>query len=270
MTAATLYSFTLAEFNPLKPITPVPIFTFSIGHHNIIVSNHMIMITIAAAILSLLLAVSMHPERLVPKGIQNLIESVCVFLRDKMARPVLGDSTDQYIYFIWTIFFFVLCLNLLGMVPLDAFIYLITGKPNHIAGSATANIWVTGGLAATTFFAIHFAGIKKQGLWHYITHFAPPVPWPLIPIIYFLEIISAFVKPFALAIRLFANMLAGHMVLATFMALILVFKSYGVALAAITAATALSFLELLVAFVQAYIFAFLSTLFISFSVTSEH
>jgi F-type H+-transporting ATPase subunit a len=216
------------------------------------------------------MTVAMRPKGFVPKGIQNLIESVCVFLRDKMARPILEDSTDQYIYFIWTIFFFVLCLNLLGMIPLDAIIYLTTRKPNHLAGSATANIWITGGLAATTFFAVHIAGIKKQGLWHYITHFAPPVPWPMIPIIYTLEIISAFVRPFALAIRLFANMLAGHMVLATFMALIIVFKNYGVAAAAIIAAVALSFLELLVAFVQAYIFAFLSTLFISFSVTSEH
>jgi F-type H+-transporting ATPase subunit a len=92
----------------------------------------------------------------------------------------------------------------------------------------------------------------------------------LIPIIYLLEIITAFVRPFALAIRLFANMLAGHMVLATFIGLILIFKNYGVAFASIIASVAISFLELLVAFIQAYIFAFLSTLFISFSITQEH
>ncbi len=268
--SALLHNLILAEFNPLKSVTPVTIFTFSLGGHKIIVSNHMFMITLATIILLLLITIALRPKGLVPKGIQNLIESVCVFLRDKMARPVLGDFTDRYIYFIWTMFFFVLCLNLLGLIPLDAFIYLITRKPNHLAGSATANIWITGGLAATTFFAIHIAGIKKQGLWHYITHFAPSVPWMLIPIIYPLEIVSSFVKPFALAIRLFANMIAGHIVLSAFLAMILIFKSYSVAAAAVAASVALSFLELLVAFIQAYIFAFLSTLFISFSITQEH
>jgi len=260
----------LAEFNPLKPVMPVPLFTFSLGHYNIVVSNHMFMVTVATVALLLLLSVAMRPKRIAPKGIQNLIESVCAFLRDRMARPVLGDFTDQFISFIWTIFFFILSLNLLAMVPLNSIIYLVTGKPNHLAGSATANIWITAGLATITFFVTHIAGIRKQGLWHYIVNFAPRVPWPMIPIIYLLEIITAFVRPFALAIRLFANMLAGHMVLATFMGLILVFKSYGAAFVSITATVAISFLELLIAFVQAYIFTFLSTLFISFSIAPEH
>jgi len=264
-----LYNNLLAQLDPLKPIVPVPLVTFSIGHYNIVVSNHMFMVTVAAVIL-LLLAVGIRPKGLVPKGIGNLIESVCVFLRNQMARPVLGDSADQYIYFVWTIFFFILCLNLLAMVPLDSIVYLATGKPNHFAGSATANIWVTAGLATTTFFVTHIAGIKKQGLWHYIINFAPRVPWPVIPIVYLLEIITAFVRPFALAIRLFVNMLAGHMVLAVFIGLIFVFKSYGAAFVSVIAAVAISFLELLIAFVQAYIFAFLSTLFISFSITQEH
>jgi F-type H+-transporting ATPase subunit a len=264
-----LYNGVVAQLDPLKPITPVTLFTFSIGRYNIVVSNHMFMVTMAAVIL-LLMAAAIRPKGFIPRGVGNLIESACVFLRDQLARPVLGDFTDQYIYFVWTIFFFILCLNLLAMVPLDSIIYLITGKPNHLAGSATANIWITGGLATTTFFVTHIAGIKKQGLWHYIANFAPRVPWPLIPIIYLLEIITAFVRPFALAIRLFANMLAGHMVLATFIGLILIFKNYGVAFASIIASVAISFLELLVAFIQAYIFAFLSTLFISFSITQEH
>ena len=264
------YNGALAEFNPLKPVIPVPLFTFSLGRYSIIVSNHMFMVTVASAVLLILVSVAMRSKGLVPKGAQNLVESICVFLRDQMARPVLGDFTDQYIYFVWTIFFFILCLNLLAMIPLDSIIYLLTRKPNHLAGSPTANIWVTGGLAATTFFAIHIAGIKKQGLWHYIVNFAPKVPWPIIPIIYLLEIITAFVRPFALAIRLFANMLAGHMVLAAFIGLIFVFKSYGAAFVSVIAAVAISFLELLIAFIQAYIFTFLSALFISFSITQEH
>jgi F-type H+-transporting ATPase subunit a len=264
-----LYNGIVAQLDPLKPVTPVSLFNFSIGRYNIMVSNHMFMVTLAAAIL-LLITLTIRPKDFVLKGMGNLIESVCVFLRDQMAKPVLGEFTDQYIYFVWTIFFFILCLNLLSMIPLESIIYLVSGKPNHFGGSATANIWITGGLAVTTFFVTHIAGIKKQGLWHYIANLAPPVPWPIIPIIYPLEIITALVRPFALAIRLFANMLAGHMVLATFLGLILVFKSYGAAFVSVIATVAISFLELLVAFVQAYIFAFLSTLFISFSIAPEH
>jgi F-type H+-transporting ATPase subunit a len=90
------------------------------------------------------------------------------------------------------------------------------------------------------------------------------------PIIYLLEIITAFVRPFTLAIRLFANMIAGHIILATILGLILLFKSYGATIAVLLGNLALSFLELLVALIQAYIFAFLSTLYIGFSVSSEH
>jgi len=260
----------LADLDPLGPVISVPIFNFSIGHYNIVVSNHMFMVALAAAVLLILLPIAMRTKRFAPKGIQNVIEYICVFLREQMARPVLGSATDQYIPFIWTMFFFIVCLNLLAMIPLNSIIYLATGRPNHLAGSAAANIWITAGLATITFLATHIAGIKKQGLWHYIANLAPKVPWPMIPIVYFLEIITAFVRPAALAIRLFANMLAGHMVLAAFLGLILVFKSYPAAFVSVTASVAISFLELLIAFVQAYIFTFLSTLFISFSIAQEH
>jgi F-type H+-transporting ATPase subunit a len=265
-----LDSCVLGEFDPLKAVLASPLFTFSVGTHKIIVSNHMFMITLATVILLLLMFASLRSPKLIPKGIQNLIEMICVYLREQMARPLLGEHTDQFICFIWTIFFFVLSLNLLAMVPLDMIIYLVSGRSNHLGGDATANIWVTGGLAAVAFFATHIAGIKKQGLRHYIANFAPKVPLLLLPFVYFLEIISALVRPFAMAVRLFANMLAGHTLLAAFLGLILVFKNYGVALVSVTAIVAVSFLELFIAFLQAYIFAFLSAIYISFSVSQEH
>lgn len=260
----------LAEFDPLKPIQPAPLFTFSIGSHTITVSNHMFMITLAAVLLLIFLSIGTYPKRLIPKGLQNLIEMICVYLRDQLARPSLGEYTDKYISFVWTIFFFVLTMNLLNMVPLESIIYLITRRPNHFGGTPTANIWVTGGLAAVTFFAIHIAGIKEKGLFQYIITFAPKVPWPILILIYPLEIVSAFIKPAALAIRLFANMLAGHILLAILIGLIFVFKSFIFAGASVLFSVATSFLELLVAFVQAYIFTLLSTLFISFAVSHEH
>jgi len=265
-----LDSCVLGEFNPLKAVSAAPLFTFSVGAHKIVVSNHMFMITLATVILVVLLFASLRSPKIIPKGIQNLIEMICVYLREQMARPVLGEHTDQFICFIWTIFFFVLSLNLLAMIPLDMIIYLVSGKPNHLSGDATANIWITGGLAIITFFTVHIAGIRKQGLWHYIANFAPKVPLLLVPFVYFLEVIGSFVRPFALAVRLFANMLAGHTLLAALLGLILIFKNYGVAFVSVTAIVAISFLELFVAFLQAYIFAFLSTVYISFSVSQEH
>jgi F-type H+-transporting ATPase subunit a len=265
-----LYPVFLAEFNPLQPVVPVPLFTFAVGSWQVVVSNHMFMVAMAALVLLILIPFSARSKGLVPKGLRNLIESVCVYLRDEMAKPVMGENTDRYIGFVWTVFFFILTLNLLGMVPTEKIIVLLTGKENSLGGPATANIWITGAMAVVAFCMTHIAGVREQGLWRYIVNFVPPVPWWMLPMVYFLEIISALVRPFALAIRLFANIIAGHILLATFIGLILVFKNYGAAAASILGAVALSVLELLVAFIQAYIFAFLSTIYIGSSITAEH
>jgi len=265
-----LNNFVLSEFDPLRPLIPVRLFELRFGHHIIPVSNHMFMIAAAAILLSFLLPIATRSKRLAPRGWQNLIESICVYLREQVARPVLGENTDRYIGFVWTMFFFILTLNLLALVPSDSIVYLLTRKVNHFGGPATANIWVTGALAVVTFLVCHISGILKQGLKNYIVNFIPHVPWPIVPFIYFLEIITAFIRPFALAIRLFANIVAGHTLIATLVGLIIVFKSYLIATASVSAIVAMSVLELLVAFIQAYIFTLLSTLFISFAVTNEH
>jgi F-type H+-transporting ATPase subunit a len=207
---------------------------------------------------------------MIPRGIGNLVESVCVFLREEMVRPLLKDQTDKYIGYIWSLFFFVLSLNLLGIVPSEKIIFLLTGKKNFYGGPATADIYITGAMAVVVFFMTHISGIRRQGLWHYLVNLAPKVPWWIMPMIYFLEVVTMFVRPFTLAIRLFANIIAGHILLAILIGLITIFKSYFVAGISIFSVVSLSLLELLVAFIQAYIFAFLSALYISFAVTAEH
>jgi F-type H+-transporting ATPase subunit a len=264
------HSSILAEFNPLEPVISVPLFSFYIGKWQIIVSNHMFMVAVAMVVLLLIITLAARSREMVPKGLRNLIESVCVYLREEVARPVLGENTDRYIGFIWTLFFFILTLNLLAMIPTEKIIFLITGKKNHFGGPATANIWITGALAAVTFFLTHISGIRKHGLLKYLASLAPPVPWWIMPFIYFLEVLSALVRPFTLAIRLFANMIGGHILIAVILGLIVIFKNYGVAAGSIVFDVAISFLELLFAFLQAYIFALLSTLYIGFSITSEH
>jgi F-type H+-transporting ATPase subunit a len=230
----------------------------------------MFMVALATVFLLVFLPLSVRQKGLVPRGMRNLIESVCEYLRENVARPILGDHTDTYVGFIWSVFFFILCLNLLPMVPTDKIVQLITGRENHFGGPATANIWITGAMASVVFFMTLICGIRQQGLWRFLANLAPPVPWWISPLIYALEIVAAFVRPFALAIRLFANMVAGHAVLAAFLGLIFVFRNYGVAVASVLSTVALSFLELLVAFVQAYIFTLLAALYIGFSIEPEH
>lgn len=256
----------LADINPLEDVVAKELFSF----WGIVVSNHMFMVTLAAAVLMISLPFAVRGKGFVRRGFGNLIETVCVFIREEMARPFLGNQTDKHIGFVWTIFFFVLTLNLLGMVPLGKFITLLTGRENNLEGAATANIWVVGALAVVAFFTIHISGMRQQGVRGYFRNLAPPVPWPIAPFIYFMEIVGALVKPFSLAIRLFANMLAGHLLLATLLGFIFIFKNYIAGVTAVFGVVLMSFLEILVAFLQAYIFTFLTTIFIGFAVKPEH
>jgi len=260
----------LAEFNPLLPAQSAHLFTVAVGPWTMVISNHMFMVGLATAILAVGIPLALRRRGLAPAGWQNVIESICVFLREDVARPVMHHHTDQYVGFVWTIFFFVLTLNLLGMIPSERIITLATGKENHFGGPATANIFITGALAMVSFVMTHATGIRQQGLRHYLVHFAPPGPWWIMPLLYVIEIIGAFIRPMTLAVRLFANIIAGHILLATFFGLILVFRSCTIAAATVGAAVALSLLELLVAFIQAFIFAFLSALYIGLSVSPEH
>jgi F-type H+-transporting ATPase subunit a len=268
---ASIYTSLLAEFDPLEPVLQKTLFTFFIAGRQIEFSNHMLMVTVATIILLIAIPLAARQNHsFVPRGMRNLLESICVFFREEVVKPVLKGHTDRYIGFIWTVFFFILTLNLLGLVPTEKIITLITGKPNHFGGAATANIWVTGAMAIVVFFMMHIVGIKEQGLWKYLVNLAPPMPWWIAWLIYPLEILSSSIRPFTLAIRLFANIIAGHMIIATFIGLILIFHSYGVATISLGFALFISLLDLLVAFIQAFVFAFLCTLYIGFAIEAEH
>jgi F-type H+-transporting ATPase subunit a len=260
----------LAEFNPLRPIVAAPLFSFSLAGHTVIVTNHMFMITVATILLAILVPFLMRGKSLVPRGMRNAIEAICVFIREDMARPMLHEQTDKFISYLWTTFFFILTLNLLSLFPSEYIIHVFTGKENRFGGPATANIWVTGALAILSFIVTHVAGIRRQGLIHYLAGIAPKVHWSILPLIYFLELVSMLIRPCTLAIRLFANMVGGHVLIATLLGLILVFKNYFVASASIGATVVMSVMELLVAFIQAYIFTFLATVYIAFAVEPEH
>ncbi len=210
----------------------------------------------------------------------SMIEVICVYLREETVRPLLGARTDRFMPFLWTIFFFILVNNLLGMVPLldahNLIAYfaapqLLEQHRAYIGGTLTQNMFVTGGLAAIAFFVINIAGIRELGLGGYLKHLtggAPVAIWPLMIVV---EFAGLFIKPIALAIRLFANMTAGHILLATlfgFIGYALTEASnvlLGGTIVALSGAGAIAiyFLELFVAFLQAFVFMFLTTVFIS-------
>ena len=218
---------------------------------------------------------SRQTEDFITKGrLAQLLETICVFLRDQVTRPMLGEATDKYIYYVWSTFFFILICNLLGLLPLGSLIGVFGGN-SHLGGTATGNINFTAGLAVVAFVMIHVIGIREQGL-AYFKHFCP-VPLkldfllPLMVLIALLmiavEIIGVLVKPFALAVRLFANMVAGHLVLASLIIMALGSAGWAGKGGSIFGATLFTFMELFVAFLQAYIFTFLTVIFISLGAT---
>ena len=255
--------------NPLEEVVSHRIFEFTIGSRTFAFTNHMFMIALASIVLMIVLPLVIRRPGLVPRGFQNVIETICVYLREDMARPMLKEHTDRYIRVLWTMFFFILMMNLLGLTPLDKFVWLFTKKQSW-GGAATANIYVTGTLATVAFFLFHAAGIREKGLVKYLATLSPKVPWPIMPFMFVMELLSSFVRLFSLAIRLFANILAGHILLGVLLGFIIMFKNYMVATASIGATTLMSLLEIFVAFLQAYIFVFLTAIFIMFAVSEEH
>ncbi len=193
-----------------------------------------------------------------PKGMQSFLEPIILFVRDDIAVPNIGEHKyEKYMPYLLTVFFFILLNNLFGMIPF----------PPPFGANVTGNIAVTMVLALFTFFITQFSGNRHY--WKDI--FATPgVPFWLLPILIPVEIIGIFSKPFALMIRLFANIVAGHIIILSLVCLIFIFKSLGVAPASIFMVIFMDCIELFVAFLQAYVFTLLSALFISLAVKEEH
>jgi F-type H+-transporting ATPase subunit a len=259
----------LGSANPLEEVTSKVLYTFRIGTMEVPFTNHMLTIGLASVFLLIIIPVFTRKPQLIPRGFYNVIETICIFLREDVARPFLKHRTDRYIGFLWTLFFFILTLNLLGMIPLDKALYIIFKKP-YLGGAPTANLWITGALALFAFVLFHTAGIVEKGFVKYFATLSPKVPWPLMPFMFFMELVSSFVRMFSLAIRLFANIFAGHMLLTVLLSFIIIFKNYLVVGPSIVMTTLLSLLEIFVAFLQAYIFTFLTAIFIGFAISEEH
>jgi F-type H+-transporting ATPase subunit a len=273
----------LAE-NPLEHIVRHPMKQMSAnlgwlsqGGKITLLDSHIVMMMLAALLLILLVPVSVRKRRgtgevdaLVPTGAGNVVEAICEYLRKDVVQPTLGPYTDRFVKFIWTIFFFVLTVNLLGILPL----HWVRLFGANIGGAATANLWITATLALITLGMIVVNGLRLGGK-QFITHFNPGPLW-LSPLLVPLEIIGLVARIFALTIRLFANMVAGHVLLAVLVSFIFsaavngALAGSGVAVPVVLGSLAITLLELLVAVLQAFIFTFLTALFIGQAIVFHH
>jgi F-type H+-transporting ATPase subunit a len=251
------------QYKPVVEVTTgVPVIDRSLLPMDFVLTKFMVIEALVAIICILLfgwLATRIKAGAAAQGPIANLLETFLVFIRDEVARPTIGDhDADDYLPFLWTLFFFVLGCNLFGMVPWF--------------GSPTASLAVTATMALLTFITVMGVGIVKYGFAGFLKAQVPhmdlpgPIAVVLVPMIFLIEMFGLLVKHGVLAVRLLANMLAGHIVLAVIVGFISYTAAsivwWGVAPASVLGATALSLLELFVAFLQAYIFVFLSSLFI--------
>jgi F-type H+-transporting ATPase subunit a len=259
------------------------------------ISKHVFMLWLVAAILLVLITwtVRRYLKRgPVPSGLATLLEIVVEFVRDSIVQPNLGRKwVNTWAPLILTFFVFIFSANLMGMIPIFEVLGVLNhwvihagpdsffGRLLHGGSTATANFNVTAGLAIITFFSIIIAGSMAHGFTkHWLNMVPHGLAWPIYIILYPIEILGMFVKPFALTMRLAANMTGGHIAILAILSLVIIFKDLfasamagmGVGLVAVPLAVGISALELIVVVVQAYVFTLLSAVFIGMAVHSHH
>jgi F-type H+-transporting ATPase subunit a len=223
------------------------------------ITKHVFFLWVAGVLLCIagISAARRYRKTLVPSGFSNALELAIIFVRDDIVLSNMGKGGLPYLSYLLTTFFFILFMNLLGLIPFGI--------------TSTSNVSVTGGLAVIAFVMIQVAAIRAQGFSKYLAHLTGGVPWYLWFITIPVEIIGLFTKPFALCLRLFANMTGGHMVALSLIGIIFIFQSYILAPVPLVFAAGISLLEIIVAFLQAYIFTILTGLFMGVGIlAAEH
>jgi F-type H+-transporting ATPase subunit a len=237
---------------------PIPQFPVIFGI-DLTPTKHVIFMWITALLILTLFSIvsKSYKKSLVPKGMANFFEVFIIFVRDEIAKTTIGKGYEKFVPYLLTLFFFILFGNFLGLLPWSA--------------TFTSNIGVTASLAICSFFLIQIGGIMQNGFIGYfkglIPHGIPPV---LLVLMIPVEILGLFTKPFALCIRLFANMIAGHFVILALIGLIFFIGTEFVAIGAVPFAIFIYLLEILVALIQAYVFTILTSLFLGMAVHQDH
>jgi F-type H+-transporting ATPase subunit a len=234
----------------IKPLVEQPL--FQIGGHPIYFTNQALLMVIVAVVSTLFLSLAVKPNRLVPTRTQSMAEMSYEFVAN-MIHSATGEDGLKFFPFVFTLFIFVLCSNFFGMVPLSF--------------TVTSQIAVTFALAALVVGMVIVVGFMKHGL-GFLKLFVPHAPWYLLILLIPIEVISFLTRPISLSVRLFANMLAGHTMLAVFGGFVVALGAAGGALSVLSVApmmliVGIMLLELLVAFLQAYVFAILTCIYLN-------
>jgi F-type H+-transporting ATPase subunit a len=253
------------ELEIVLPFIRIPLPHFELFGVDLSITKHVVFMWIVSVFLvTVFYLASRRAGEMVPRGLRNVLEILIVFIRDEVARKAIGPGADRFVPYLLTTFFFILCCNLAGLIPGGA--------------TATGNISVTAGLALIAFAVIQYGGIREHGVIRHFKNLVPHgLPGWLVPIMFVLELMSMLIKPFALCVRLFANMMAGHVAILAFFSLIFILSDLysgfiGLAVSPFVIAFELfvHLLEILVAFLQAYIFTMLTANFIGMSIHPAH
>ncbi len=248
-----------SNYLDFEPFGTIPLPHIELFGLDISITRYVVFMWIVAILLVVILvsASKSYKKSLIPKGFVNVVEIMVTFVRDEIVMPTIKEDQDKYLPYLLTTFFFILLGNFFGLIPYSATI--------------TSNIAVTATLAILSFFMTQLAGIRSYGFFGYFKAIIPHgMPAAILPLIIVVEILALFTKPFALCIRLFANMIAGHVVIFSLLGLIFIMGSIFVAPISVAFALFIYMLELLVALIQAYIFTMLSSLFIGMAAYQEH
>ncbi|MFQ5597970.1 MAG: F0F1 ATP synthase subunit A [Nitrospiria bacterium] len=243
--------------DPLHHFELHPIVEIHFAGIDLSITQAVVWIWIAVATIFILLTWVAQTLKRHPIGKQNLVEATFDFLMKELAVKVIGEEGRAWFPFIATLFLFILISSLLGLVP----------------GSFTpaSNINVTAALALMVFFTVQVVGVRKHGFVGYFKGFVPPgVPAWLLPLMLPIEFIGQLAKPFSLAVRLFANMLAGHIVILVFLSLIIMLKSYVITVLPVTGVVVMSAFEIFVALIQSFIFTILTASYLKDAIHMEH
>ena len=249
--ADPIHQFQISKIYPLG----------NIGGHEIVFTNSALFMGIAVAGISLLMIGATARRSLVPDRAQSLAEMSYEFVAD-MIRSTAGKDGLRFFPFVFTLFMFILFLNLLGMLPLGGF-------------TVTNHIIVTAALALMVFLTVIIYGIAHNGLKFFRLFVPSGIPIYILPLIVFIEVLSFISRPISHSVRLFANMLAGHITLKVFAGFIIMLGGFGIggwigALLPLALTVALTALELLVAFLQAYVFAILTCIYLNDAIHPGH
>jgi F-type H+-transporting ATPase subunit a len=291
--AGTLLIGHIANSDPHHPLIPLPV-VFGI---DLSVTKHVFMLWVVAALVfvtvTLLVRGYLKRGMTAPTGAMNALEFIVEYVRDSIARPNLGSKwLMAWTPLLLTLFIFILAANAIGLVPIFEVLgllnhYVLHASPDSFLGTLlhggstiTANFNVTAALATITFFAVIIAGSRAHG---FVQHWLNLAPKGLPPLLYLLlvplELLSMFVRPFALTMRLAANMTGGHLAILAFLSFVFIFtETFSTALAGIgvgllfsvPVSTGIYALEIIVVLVQAYVFTLLSAVFIGMAIHAHH